>query len=189
MFCKFTIYFQNIKINIYLFDLSIDFRTFAASNKCLISKDMSYMQNSISTIDVESRLFECRNQLVMLDHDVAFLYGVATKRINEAVKNNPRKFPSSYLFRLSQNEIQNFAVEKSDRKIVSSKSRYAPTVFTEQGLYMLATILKSDQAIDTTLAIIDTFTKVRQLAKTMAELQNVADGCIEQQNFLQKTGK
>ena len=68
-------------------------------------------------------------------------------------------------------------------------SKYNFKAFTERGLYMLATILKSEQAIDTTIAIIDTFTQVRRMARTMEALQNVTDGGTEQQSLLQKTGQ
>ena len=100
----------------------------------------------ITTKDVERRLITLRGQRVLLDRDVADLYGVETKRVNEAVKNNPRKFPGRYVFKLEADEIDAFVVENFDRKNISPKSRYAPTAFTERGLYMLATILKSDQA-------------------------------------------
>ena len=68
-------------------------------------------------------------------------------------------------------------------------SHIKPTAFTERGLYMLATILKSDQAVETTLAIIDTFAEARELARTMEALQTVADGGPQQQSLLQKTGQ
>ena len=153
----------------------------------------------ITTKDVERRLITLRGQRVLLDRDVAELYGVETKRVNEAVKNNHRKFPGRYVFKLEADEIDAFAVkifdrssfvvENFDRKNISPKSRYAPTAFTERGLYMLATILKSDQAVETTLAIIDTFAEARELARTMEALQTVADGGPQQQSLLQKTGQ
>ena len=143
----------------------------------------------ITTKDVERRLITLRGQRVLLDRDVAELYGVETKRVNEAVKNNPRKFPGRYVFKLEADEIDAFVVENFDRKNISPKSRYAPTAFTERGLYMLATILKSDQAVETTLAIIDTFAEARELARTMEALQTVADGGPQQQSLLQKTGQ
>ena len=153
----------------------------------------------ITTKDVERRLITLRGQRVLLDRDVAELYGVETKRVNEAVKNNPRKFPGRYVFKLEADEIDAFAVkifdrssfvvENFDRKNISPKSRYTPTAFTERGLYMLATILKSEQAVETTLAIIDTFAEARELARTMEALQTVADGGPQQQSLLQKTGQ
>ena len=145
--------------------------------------------NEITDHDVESRLVNLRGQAVLLDRDVAELYGVETKRVNEAVRNNPNKFPDGYLIKLTLEE-KNELVENFDRKsIVSSKSRYEPKAFTERGLYMLATILKSNRATETTIAIIDTFVMIRRMARTMEQLQNVADGGIQQQSLLQKTGE
>lgn len=142
----------------------------------------------INTQAVESRLITLRGQMVLLDRDVAELYRVETKRINEAVRNNPDKFPERYLFKLNKTEKDEL-VENFDRFDPIKHSTTLPTAFTEQGLYMLATILKSEQAVGTTIAIIDTFVQVRQMARTMEQLQNVADGGIQQQNLLQKTGE
>ena len=93
------------------------------------------------TIVVEDMIYEVRGVEVMLDSDLAKLYQVETKRINEAVKNNPDKFPVRYYFRLDEKEYNDL---KS--KISTSKggSRKRHTAFTEQGIYMLATILKSN---------------------------------------------
>ena len=142
----------------------------------------------ITTQDVEKRLLSLRGQKVLLDRDVAELYGVQTKEINQAVKNNPKKFPSRYLIQVCQEE-KNELVKNFDRFESLKHSSAMPTAFTEQGLYMLATILKSDQATETTIAIIDTFTMVRQMARVMEQLQNATDGGEMQQNLLQKTGE
>lgn len=162
------------------------------------------IQALISTNEVEKMMLSIRGKNVLLDRDVAALYGVETRIVNQAVKNNPEKFPVGYVFELDKYEtkqlIENrerFVVKKFDRKTelvenfdrFSSKSRYAPKAFTEKGLYMLATILKSPQAVDTTLAIIETFTMTRQLARTMESLQAVEDGGEQQKGLLQKTGE
>lgn len=141
----------------------------------------------INTKTIESRLIALRGQMVLIDRDVAELYGVETKRINEAVRNNPDKFPEGYLFPLQQSEIQQL-VEKFDRfkTMKHSISNYA---FTERGLYMLATILKGPIAVRTTLSIIETYAQMREMARTMEQLQSVADGGIQQQNLLRKTGE
>lgn len=86
---------------------------------------------------------------VIADADVAKLYGVETKRVNEAVRNNPDKFPEDYMFVLSSEESEILRSKFSTTK-VSSKSRILPKVFTEKGLYMLATILKSRSALNVT---------------------------------------
>ena len=147
------------------------------------------MKNDIiTTNDVEGKVLSIRNQQVILDRDVAELYGVETRQINQAVKNNRDKFPEGYLFELTETEkdevIKNFDMLNSLKFC-----RVPPTAFTERGLYMLATILKSKQAVQTTIAIIDTFTKVRQMARTMEALQQTEDGGDVQRTLLQRTGE
>ena len=107
---------------------------------------------------IENMIYEIKGTEVMLDSDLAELYQVETKRINEAVKNNPKRFPERYIFRISEKEYLSL---KS--KISTSKggSRKGHTAFTEQGVYMLATILKSKVAIDVSIRIMDTFVKMR----------------------------
>ena len=147
---------------------------------------------SITTKDVESRIVTIRGQHVLLDRDVAELYGVETKRINEAVKNNPDKFPPRCIIYLDDEESAVLRSKLSTLEPSQGKGRYSKynfKAFTERGLYMLATVLKSPRATQTTLAIIDTFVEVREMARTMEALQNVTDGGTEQQSLLQKTGQ
>lgn len=122
-----------------------------------------------------SKVQECivfiRDVYVISDADVGSLYGVETKRINEAVRNNPDKFPKDYMFMLTKEEVEFLRTKFSTTKI-SSKSRSCPKVFTEKGLYMLATILKSKSALEVTFAIIETFTKVRYLKRELVKLHN-----------------
>ena len=146
----------------------------------------------ITTKDVESRIVTIRGQHVLLDRDVAELYGVETKRINEAVKNNPDKFPPRCIIYLDDEESAVLRSKLSTLEPSQGKGRYSKynfKAFTERGLYMLATVLKSPRATQTTLAIIDTFVEVREMARTMEALQNVTDGSTEQQSLLQKTGQ
>ena len=119
--------------------------------------------------DIESRIITMRNQKVMLDRDLAMVYGVETKRINEAVKNNPDRFPEGYIFELTEEEKIK-VVENFDRFGMLKHTSVPPKAFTEKGLYMLATILKSKAAVQTTIAIIETFTKVRELTNTIKAL-------------------
>ena len=128
-----------------------------------------------------------RKQPVIIDADVAFLYGVQTKEVNQAVRNNPRKFPYGYIFELDKYEREE-VVKNFDRLNNLKYSTVSPTAFTERGLYMLATILKGERAERTTLAIVDTFVQVRELARTMENLQSVKDGGVQQQLLLQRTG-
>lgn len=142
----------------------------------------------VTTNDVKDRIIVLRDCPVLLDCDVAELYGVETKRVNEAVRNNPNKFPSGYIFELNRNEKAE-VVEIFDHLDKLKFSRVMPTAFTEKGLYMLATILKSEQAVNTTLAIVDTFVRTRELARTMESLQDVQDGGESQKNLLSRTGE
>lgn len=153
----------------------------------------------VTTKEVEACMLPIRGQQVLIDRDVATLYGVETKRINEAVRNNPDKFPEGYIFELDEEETEKvksitanrnvFADENFDRKIISSKARYAPKAFTERGLYMLATILKSDRATQTTIAIIDTFAKVKELTRHLDALQNPSGNSQENAEHVQRTGQ
>ena len=101
------------------------------------------------------------------------MYGVETRDINKAVKNNPKKFPPGYIIELNRSEKQEL-VENFHRFNTLKHSTVAPHAFTEQGLYMLATILKGDLAISTTIAIIDTFTQLRKLARTIDKVNEDA---------------
>lgn len=123
---------------------------------------------------VQESIVVIRDIPVIADADVANLYGVDTKRINEAVRNNPDKFPEDYMFVLSSEESDVLRSKFSATK-VSSKSRALPKVFTEKGLYMLATILKSKNALNVTFAIIETFTQVRNLKRELVDLHKEND--------------
>ena len=151
----------------------------------------------VTTKEVEACMLPVRGQQVLIDRDVAALYGVETKRINEAVRNNPDKFPEGYIFELTEAETKevkaitakndDFADENFDRKTVSSKTRYAPKAFTDRGLYMLATILKSPRATQTTIAIIDTFAKVKELSRCLSAMKEDTD-METKQSLVQRTG-
>ncbi|MBL4775704.1 MAG: ORF6N domain-containing protein [Mariprofundus sp.] len=131
-------------------------------------------------------LLKLRDEDVLLDTDVAELYGVETKRINEAVKNNTDKFPPDYMFELSDAEFTDLRSKFSTAKF--SKTRVAPKAFTEKGLYMVATILRSKEAVDATFAIIETFSKIRALSRNVKEL-SVVQNKNDQQAMMQKSGE
>ena len=113
-------------------------------------------------LNIENMIYEIRGKQVMLDSDLAKLYNVETKRINEAVKNNPYKFPERFSFRLNEIEMENLWSKFSTAKI-SNMSRSYPRVFTEQGIAMLSTILKSKVAVETSIRIMDAFVKMRKI--------------------------
>ena len=135
---------------------------------------LSDTQFPILYSQVQSHIIEIRHTPVIVDADVAALYGVETKRVNEAVRNNPDKFPEDYMFVLTADELQDLRSKNSSTK-VSAKSRSLPKAFTEKGLYMLATILKSQRATAVTFAIIETFAKVRNLKRELKELHKETD--------------
>lgn len=124
--------------------------------------------------DVEDKIVIIRNQQVIADADVAALYGVQTKDINRAVRNNPDKFPPHYMFELTINELCDLRL-KIFTTNVSSKNRSQTKVFTEHGLYMLATILKGDRARAVTFAIIETFAQIRELKRELLEMHKETD--------------
>ena len=125
-----------------------------------------YSMNSVILKDnfkIEDMIYEIRGTQVMLDSDLAKLYEVETKRINEAVKNNQNKFPERFSWKLTDLESKNFIVENFDHKVETRGGRYKnPRVFTEQGVAMLATILKSKTAIETSIRIMDAFVMMKQ---------------------------
>jgi len=114
--------------------------------------------------EISSHIFTLRGKQVMLDKDLAELYQVETKVLNQAVKRNSKRFPSDFMFQLNQNE-KNELVTNCDRFKKLKHSSVMPYAFTEQGIYMLATVLKSDVAIDVNIAIMRTFTKLREFSK------------------------
>ena len=115
-----------------------------------------------------------RGEKVILDVDVARIYGVETKRINEAVRNNPDKFPEGFILSLDKKELMDLRSKFSTTKL-SPKSRVMPKAFTERGLYMLATILRSSIAIQTTFTIINTFAQVRELKEEISAMHAEGD--------------
>ena len=143
--------------------------------------------NVVKMETIENRIIAIRGEKVLIDGDVAEIYGVETKRVNEAVKNNLDKFPEDYLFELSQEE-KNELVENFDRFNRLKHSTANPKVFTEKGLYMLATILKSKQATETTFAIIETFARIRHLSRTLNQLTETENE-TQQKALMQKSGQ
>ena len=142
---------------------------------------------AINIQKVEDKIAVIRDVEVIADADVAALYGVETKRVNEAVRNNPDKFPARYMFELSKSELRDLRSKISTTN-VSSMNRKPTKVFTERGLYMLATILKSEQARDMTFAIIETFVKVRELKRELLDLHKETDK-QKQQSKMQHFGE
>ena len=137
--------------------------------------------------NVEEKIITLRNQQVILDCDVAELYGVATKRINEAVSNNPEKFPDGYIFEIDNQEFSDLRSKFSTAKF--QKTRQLPKAFTEKGLYMLATILKSPKAVQTTIAIVEAYAKLKELSRVIVEIPQQEDDTVIQKQLLHRGGQ
>ena len=140
---------------------------------------------------VQDKIVQLRGQSVMLDYAVADLYGVETKRINEAVKNNPEKFPKGYVLELDNQESTVLRSKISTLEVAQGRGKYSKhnyKAFTEKGLYMLATILKGERAVETTIAIIEAFAKLRELSRTIREMAKNPDE-YQQKSLMQKGGE
>lgn len=125
---------------------------------------MSIKTPKLPEIYIVNKVLLIRDKRVMIDRDIAELYGVTTKRINEAVKRNKERFPQDFMFQLTKQEHE---ILRSQFATSSwGGSRYAPYAFTEHGVLMLANVLKSDQAIEMSLQIIRVFVQMRELALT-----------------------
>jgi len=120
---------------------------------------------------IEQAIYLIRGQKVMLDRDLAALYGVQTKTLKQAVKRNARRFPDDFMFILDDREFaalrSQFVTSKRDPR---GGTQYAPMAFTEQGVAMLSGILNSQRAIDVNIAIMRTFVKLRRMLETHAKL-------------------
>lgn len=145
------------------------------------------MDDMINYDEVEGKVIVLGGRQILIDRDVAELYGVETKRINEAVRNNPDKFPEDYIFIVGK-EDKSELVEKFDRFNSLKHTTVLPKAFTEKGLYMLATILKSPKATQTTIAIVETFAKIREMTKILSLLPDDKDDC-QQKQLMQRCGE
>lgn len=130
-------------------------------------------------------------QIFRLDCDVAELYGVETKEINQAVRNNPEKFPEGYVFQLENQEVVSLRSKILTLKNVGrgQHSKYPPKAFTEKGLYMLATILKSPRAVQTTIAIVEAYAKLKELSRVIVEIPQQQDDKDVQKRLLHRSGQ
>lgn len=123
----------------------------------------------LSEETIANTIYYIRNQKVMLDRDLATLYGIETKRLNEQVKRNLSRFPEDFMFQLTENEFQNLKSQ-----IATSSwggTRKLPYAFTEHGVLMLSSVLNSEKAIQTNIQIMRIFTKVRQMLLDTTEMK------------------
>jgi hypothetical protein len=145
------------------------------------------MGNIVRFEEINNKIVKIKGQDVILDFEVAALYGVQTKEINQAVKNNPRKFPEGYVLDVDREELTN--LQSKFLTTISPKSRVLPKAFTEKGLYMLATILKSPKAVETTIAIVEAYAKLKELSRVMAKIPQQETDSVEQKTLLQRGGQ
>jgi hypothetical protein len=118
---------------------------------------------------IENKIIYIRNQGVMIDRDIAFIYGVSTKRLNEQVKRNRKRFPDDFMFQLSKEE-KNEVVANCDHLKTFKFSPNLPYAFTEHGAIMLASVLNSALAIETSIRVVRAFVKLREFAINNKEL-------------------
>lgn len=144
------------------------------------------MSDIVKFNSVEEFIIELRGEKVILDNNVAALYGVETKEVNQAVRNNPTKFPQGYVFEIEKSEMKD--LRSKNLTTISPMSRSLPKAFTEKGLYMLATILKGERATKTTIAIIEAFAKLRELSRTIGEMSANPDK-FRQKSLMEKSGE
>jgi phage regulator Rha-like protein len=144
------------------------------------------MKSIIKFEEIEKKIIDIRLQKVIFDFDVAELYAVETREINQAVKNNPEKFPEGYVFTLSKEEKQE-VIKNFDNHAKIKFFPQPPKAFTEKGLYMLATILKGEKATQTTIAIIEAFARLRNLSRNIKELSVIKDE-RKKKDIMRKSG-
>ncbi|MFA5291539.1 MAG: ORF6N domain-containing protein [Phycisphaerae bacterium] len=121
-------------------------------------------ENAIVPVErIQQYIYVIRGHKVMIDSDLALLYGVETKVLVRAVKRNIDRFPEDFMFQLSRSEFENLRCQIDTSKIGRGGRRYAPYAFTEQGVAMLSSVLKSKRAIEVNIAIMRTFVKLRQI--------------------------
>ena len=155
--------------------------------------------NSLQTINIENKILVIRGQQVMLDRDLAELYGVETKVLNQAVKRNVERFPERFMFQLYEHEYSSLRSQivtlKNDNNesMRGKHSKYLPYAFTEQGCAMLSSVLRSETAIQVSIKIMDAFVAMRHFlqnnAQVFAELKSVRQHQIETDVQLNETNR
>ena len=134
------------------------------------------METNMAEKTIESKILTIRGQQVMMDRDLAELYGVETKRLNEQVKRNIERFPENFMFQLTREEIEEyssrsqFATLKTEDDMRGKNIKYLPYAFTEQGVAMLSSVLRSETAIQVSIRIMDAFVSMRKFLLANAQL-------------------
>lgn len=140
---------------------------------------------SPQTILVEDKIFMIRGKQVMLDHDLAELYGVETKVINQAVKRNIERFPEEFRFQLTEEEYKTLRSQfVTSKKETRGGRQYLPYVFTEQGVAMLSAVLHSPTAIQVSIKIMDAFVKLRHIVQNQITSKDFESELLEIRKLL-----
>lgn len=140
-------------------------------------KKITNLETAIVTLDqVERKIYTIRGDKVMLDSELAALYGVETRILNQAVRRNLDRFPEDFMIQLTRDEFDNLI----SQIVTSSSANYGgrrklPLVFTEQGIAMLSSVLKSDRAVQVNISIMRAFVNMRRLVATNAEISKKLD--------------
>ena len=137
---------------------------------------MAKEETSIVLIErVQSRILFIRNQKVILDSDLAALYGVPTKRLNERIKRNRERFPSDFMFQLTVEEAEGLRSQFATSKKGRGGRRYKPYAFTEHGAIMAASVLNSERAVQASIYVVRAFVKLRLMLAPYKELMGKLD--------------
>lgn len=134
-----------------------------------------------TVVTIQNLIYEIRGQKVMLDSDLAKLYQVLTKNLNKAVKRNIHRFPSDFMFQLTNEEYESLRFQIGTSNIKRGGRRFMPYVFTEQGVAMLSTVLNSEQAIAINIQIMRTFVQMKRVA---IENKDLADRIKSVEKYL-----
>jgi hypothetical protein len=131
--------------------------------------------NLIPQEQIEKKIYLLRGNKVMFDRDLAELYEVKTKRLNEQVKRNIKRFPEDFMFQLNKEELENWKSQFAISNSIKMGLRKRPYVFTENGVAMLSSVLNSDRAIQVNIQIMRAFTRIRELLNTHKDLAHKLD--------------
>jgi phage regulator Rha-like protein len=146
-------------------------RRFCNSAQMAESTDEKALLELIPAPAIEKRIFAVRGRQVMLDEDLADLYGVETKRLVEQVKRNIERFPEDFMFQLDRSEVAALRSQIATSNVGRGGRRYAPYVFTEQGVAMLSGVLRSKRAVAVNIEIVRAFVELRRIASAHAALR------------------
>ena len=128
------------------------------------------LTTGLSVEVIERKIYLIRGLKVMIDVDLAELYGVSTKRLNQQVTRNKKRFPEDFMFRLTKDEAESLRLQFATSSSGHGGRHYLPHAFTEQGVAMLSSVLNSEQAIEVNIAIMRAFVRLRQMLETNEEL-------------------